>query len=58
MLNMDPLHIAWTHADVKAVQGEVGLKQAGRISNLIRENEQHRVLTSPDLDETIRATSV
>ena len=27
MLNMDPLHIAWTHADVQAVQGEVGLEQ-------------------------------
>ena len=27
MLNMDPLHIAWTQADVKAVQEEVGLKQ-------------------------------
>ena len=27
MLNMDPLHIAWTQADVKAVQGEVGFKQ-------------------------------
>ena len=27
MLNMDALHIAWTHADVKAVQGEVGLEK-------------------------------
>ena len=27
MLNMDPLHIAWTPADVQAVQGEVGLEQ-------------------------------
>ena len=27
MLNMDPLHIAWTPADIQAVQGEVGLEQ-------------------------------
>ena len=27
MLNMDPLHIAWTHADVQAVRGEVGWEQ-------------------------------
>ena len=27
MLNLNPLHIAWTHADAQAVQGEVGLKQ-------------------------------
>ena len=27
MLNIDGLHIAWTHADVKAVQGGVGLEQ-------------------------------
>ena len=27
MLNMDPLHIAWTPADVQAVQGGVGLRQ-------------------------------
>ena len=29
MLNMDPLHIAWTQADVQAVQGDVGLEQEG-----------------------------
>ena len=27
MLNMNPLHIAWTHAELQAVQGEVGLEQ-------------------------------
>ena len=27
MLNMDPLHVAWTPADVQAVQGGVGLEQ-------------------------------
>ena len=27
MLNMDALHIAWTHADVKAVQEVVDLEQ-------------------------------
>ena len=27
MLNMDPLHITWTQADVQAVQGGVGLEQ-------------------------------
>ena len=27
MLNIDRLHIACTHADVQAVQGEVGLEQ-------------------------------
>ena len=27
MLNIDPLHIAWTPADVQAVQKRVGLEQ-------------------------------
>ena len=27
MWNMNPLHIAWTHAELQAVQGEVGLEQ-------------------------------
>ena len=26
-MNIDRLHIAWTHADIQAVQGEVGLEQ-------------------------------
>ena len=29
MLNIYPLHIAWTPADVQAVQGEVCLEQEG-----------------------------